>query len=135
MGSVRNAGLVLVAILVAASLYGYNEYASLYNENVDRIRSRCSYPFHKAVWGEYEENMDKLDLLFRVDWRYMSYDAFFKFTTSLSTDRPVNLYYDPDAMMMWIQDTFPGSRFRVSVYRHKDFGNFMDWINSLVEII
>ena len=135
MGSIRNAGLALIAILVATSLYGYNEYASLYSKNVARIRSRCSYPFYEAVWSEYEENMNKLDRLFPVDWRHMSYDEYFEFTTSLRTDRPVNLYYDPDAMMIWMQDTFPGSLFRVSIYRHKDVDNFMAWVNSLVENI
>ena len=133
MGSVRGVGLALGAILVSASLYGYNEYASLYNEKLNMVRSSCRYPLYKAVWSEYEENMNKLDRLFPVSWRYMSYNEFFEFATSLRTDRPVRLYYDSDAMMIWMQDTFPGSLIRVSIYGHKDVGGFMDWVYNWVD--
>jgi len=126
---------MFVLILVVAGGYGYNTYSELYSSNVADIRYSSARGLKSAVWGEYKENMDKLDKIFAVEIRYVKWDKLVSFERNLGTNRPVSVFFDSDSKMVWVQDTFPGSMIRVTVYEHLSVDNFATWVNAWIDTI
>jgi len=118
--------LSILALIAVPTTYSVQTYSTSYAANIRALNKSLKVPLREAPWSEYKANLDILDRLFVVDIRYYEWEEFNEFMKN----KPLNydLYYDRDARMIWIKESFQTSLIRVTVYQHNTVENFVAWL-------